>query len=187
MRSGQFGRAGVGAVAGAAVVGLIAGVAAAAGRKAVIQAAEAMTGDWFDVLKAEHLMIAEVFDRLDDTGGGDAAKRLKLLHRLKALIDKHAFQEENVVYPALKHADPDGAAQRLFSEHAEVKTLLYELEIGSPEDVQWTKTLQRLRAAVEAHVREEEDEVFPALRAKLSEEDEARLTALLIRNGVKLA
>jgi hemerythrin superfamily protein len=187
MRQAHPGRAGVGAVAGAAAAGLIAGIAATLGRKAVVQAAEALTGDWFDVLKAEHLIILEFFDRLEFTGDADRTRRLRLLAKLKAALDKHAFEEENVIYPALKHADPGGQAQKLFADHAEMKTLIYELETSPADQPAWGKTLNRLRAAVEAHVRDEEDEVFPQLRERLSEDEDARLTAMLHRNGVKLA
>jgi hemerythrin superfamily protein len=174
-------------VAGAAAAGLIAGVAATLGRKAVVQAAEALTGDWFDVLRAEHLIVLEFFDRLELTSEAEPNRRQRLLAKLKAALDKHAFEEENVIYPALRHAAPGGEAQKLYADHAEVKTLIYELETTPADQPTWAKTLQRLRAAVEAHVREEEDEVFPQLRDRLTEDEDARLTAMLHKNGVKLA
>jgi hemerythrin superfamily protein len=49
------------------------------------------------------------------------------------------------------------------------------------------RTVQQLRRALEAHIREEEDEVFPRLRERLTPEADARLTALMHRAGVKLA
>ena len=127
MQNGQGARTGM-AVAGAAAAGLIAGIAVNAGRKAMTQAAEAMTGDWFDALKAEHLMFMELFDELDTTTPDEVGKRKRLTARIKAAIDKHAFEEENVIYPAIRLSESDEAARKLVLEHAEVKTLLYEIE-----------------------------------------------------------
>jgi hemerythrin superfamily protein len=186
MQNGQATRTGM-AVAGAAAVGLIAGLAATAGRKAVTQAAEAMTGDWFDALRAEHLLVMEMFDDLDATTPDEGPKRKRIAARIKAAIDKHAFEEENVVYPAIKLGESDELAKKLVLEHAEVKTLLYELDSIEPDSMGFMKTVQALRRAIEEHIREEEDEIFPRLRERLSPEADAKLTALLHRAGVKLA
>lgn len=180
-------RAGIGAVAGAAAVGLIAGLVADRGRKAVTQAAEGLAGDWVDVLKAEHLMVIEMFDRLENTAANETGKRTRLLMKIKAALTKHAVQEENVVYPALAKADPSGAAAKLFAEHADLKTTLYELDVMPKDDPQWLPRARALRKIIEDHVREEEDEIFPALRNRLSEEDSAKLTTLMLKEGMKLA
>ena len=185
MQRTQATRAGM-AFAGAAV-GLIAGLAATAGRRAVTQAAEAMTGDWFDALRAEHLLVMEIFDDLDATTPEHTGRRKRLAARLKAAIDKHAFEEENVVYPAISLGESDELARKLVLEHAEVKTLLYELASIQPDSIGFMKTAQALRRALEEHIREEEDEIFPRLRDRLTPEADAKLTALLHRAGVKLA
>lgn len=180
-------RAGIGAVAGAAAVGLIAGLVADRGRKAMTQAAEGLAGDWVDVLKAEHLLVFEMFDRLEGAAANETGKRTRMLIKIRQAITKHAVQEENVIYPALAQADPSGEAAKLFAEHADVKTALYELEVLAKDDPQWMPKARALRHNIEEHARKEEDEVFPALRNQLSDEDSAKLTALMLREGQKLA
>jgi hemerythrin superfamily protein len=185
---GRTGGHSLGMAVGAAAVGLVAGIAASAGRKAAVQAAEALTGDWADVLKAEHLMVAEIFDQIDATASHDAGRRRRLAAKLKVALDKHAFEEENAIYPALRLADPEsGLAQRLVADHGEVKTLLFELDRADPAESDWIRIVRALRSAVEAHVREEEDEIFPLIKRLLSAEDEAALTTALHKNGMKLA
>jgi hemerythrin superfamily protein len=186
MQNGQGARTGM-AVAGAAAAGLLAGIAVNAGRKAMTQAAEAMTGDWFDALKAEHLMVMELFDELDSTTPDDTGKRKKLAARIKAAIDKHAFEEENVVYPAVRLSESDELAKKLVLEHAEVKTLLYEIESAEPGSPSFMKTVQALRRTLEDHIREEEDEIFPRLRERLTPEADQRLTMMLHKAGIKFA
>jgi hemerythrin superfamily protein len=185
MQNGHVNRMGLTLAAGAAV-GVIAGVAALSGRKAVAEAAEAMTGDWIDSLQGEHLLILEVFDDLKATTSLQGVRRRKLLARLRTVIDKHAFAEESVLYPALAAIDPE-AARRSVLEHAEVKTTLYTLETTAPDSRAFVQQLSRLSHAIEAHQREEEDEIFPRLRQSLTFEADTRLTALMHRAGAKLA
>lgn len=188
MQNGRTGRGGLAVAAGAALAGLAAGLAATAGRKAALQAAEAaFSGDWVDALKAEHLEIIEAFDLLDQASADAPAKRRRLARRLKALLDKHAFQEENVVYPAVKLSGALEAAAALVDDHAEVKSLLYLLESASPAAAEWTEVVSGLRLAVEAHIRREEDEVFPALHATLSPRDSAQLTTQMLKAGSRFA
>jgi hemerythrin superfamily protein len=186
MQNRQGARTGM-AVAGAAAAGLIAGIAVNAGRKAMTQAAESMTGDWLDALKAEHLMIMELFDEIDTTTLDEVAKRKRLAARIRAAIDKHAFEEENVVYPAIRLSESDELARKLVLEHAEVKTLLYEVEAAEPNAPSFMRTILALRHLVEEHIREEEDEIFPRLRERLTPEADARMTTILHKAGVKLA
>lgn len=187
MRNGQPGRGGFVVAAGAAVVGLAAGLAASAGRKAAMHAAEAaISGDWIDSLKAEHLDIVEVLDDIDQTGADHPGKRKRLAARLKTLIDRHTFQEESVVYPAVKLSGAIEPAAALVDDHAEVKSLLYLLDKADPAAAAWTETIGGLRVALEAHIRREEDEVFPALCAGLSARESAELTHLMLKAGSKL-
>lgn len=176
----------LGVAVGAAALGIVAGFAASAGRKAVIQAAESLTGDWADLLKAEHLMVAEVFDLILTTPTKNVGRRRRLARRLKATLDKHAFQEENVIYPALKLAEPDGPAAKLFADHAELKVLLYQLGRADPAGGDWLPLVQAIRREFEAHAREEEDVIFPQLRRDLTAEDQAALTSAVQKNGLKL-
>lgn len=189
MQSQGHGRGGAafGAVAGAAAIGLVAGLAANFGRKAVMQGIEGLAGDWFDVLKAEHLLVAELFEKLEQTDETETKKRALIFAKIKHGLSKHAFQEENVVYPALRAADPDGAAKHLADDHFEIKSLLSEGERLPKNDPQFMSAMRRLKTVVEEHVREEEDEIYPAFRAKLSDDQDAELTARMHKEGLKLA
>jgi hemerythrin superfamily protein len=174
-------------MAAAGAVGLVAGLAANFGRKALVQGAESLAGDWVDVLKAEHLMVIELFDKVEETQPDQKTRRAALLSKIKYALSKHALQEENAVYPAMRQADPEGAAEKLFHDHAEIKTYLYELETMPKDDPQWLPRLRAFRRLIEEHVREEEDVVFPAFRETMSEEQNAKLTALMHKEGFKLA
>jgi iron-sulfur cluster repair protein YtfE (RIC family) len=179
-------RTGLWVAAAAAVVGLIGGIAVSAGRRAAAEAVEAMTGDWIDALKAEHLLLVEMFDDLEATHQSDVGKRRRLAQRLRAAIDKHLFQVESVIYPAYAAVDPD-AARKAFAEQAEIKILLYGLDDAAPDSLGFLHAVHRLRRRAEDHMRREEDELFPRLQRALAAGQAAQLTAQMHRAGVKLA
>src|SRR5688500_20235749 len=53
-------------LAGAAALGLVAGLALGRGKKTVAQAATALHGDWFGVLKAEHRAVQKMLKAMTD-------------------------------------------------------------------------------------------------------------------------
>lgn len=173
--------------AAAAAAGVLAGLAAVVGRKAATQAVAAFSGDWFDTLKAEHKTAFGIFDKLQATTDAQVTKRATLLAQLKHALAKHAFEEENVVYPALRDEARAEMADHLNHDHGYVKQYLHDLDSMPKNGAAFLAKVAEFRAALEKHVREEEDEVYPRLRSGLSVEENARLTTALNREGFKLA
>ena len=170
---------------GAAAVGLVAGLALGRGKKTVVQAATALHGDWFGVLKAEHRAVQKLLKAMTDTDFGDAARRTLLLEKIGDALTLHAVKEENVLYPALRAADPDRPAG-LYEDHADMKSLLRELKELAPEDPLWERKAKAFRKLIEAHIKEEEKELFPAFHAGLDDIANEKLTKQLNREGAKL-
>lgn len=50
-----------------------------------------------------------------------------------------------------------------------MKIALFELECTVKHGKDWSRLVSRLRTLIEGHIREEEEESFPALRRALSE------------------
>ena len=89
----------------AALGGAAIGFAANYGRKFLMQGMEATVGDWDEILAAEHDMALAIFDKMLATDETQSFKRKMLLMKLTHALNKHAHQEEMVVYPALREAD----------------------------------------------------------------------------------
>jgi hemerythrin-like domain-containing protein len=173
-------------LAGAAGFGL--GLLAAAGRKAVVQAATFSAGDWFEGLKAEHKLARGMMEKLAETTDDEQAKRAPLVFALQHAIGKHNVQEEYVVYCVLAENDMTEEATDLNSDHFDMKQGLYELEqIGKEQRPGFLAKLAEIRTGFEAHVREEEDDIFPRLHAMLSDEQQKSLTSRMNREGFKVA
>lgn len=80
----------------------------------------------------------------------------------------HAEIEEQVLYPAMREALPDGETlvQEAIEEHQQVKETLAAIEradIPTERD----QLLVKLMSDVRHHVEEEETELFPKLRASV--------------------
>jgi hemerythrin superfamily protein len=176
-----------GLLAAAAVAGAAVGLAANYGRKIMVQGLGAMAGDWAEMLAAEHDAVLALFDRIEATEDSQTWVRAHLLTKVRNALGKHALEEENAVYPALREANEAHDADALNAEHGYVKTYLYELDNMPKSSPEWIDRIRALRDLLEEHMRMEEDEVFPRLRAQLSEEQNAKLSAAVAREGLKLA
>ena len=183
----SWGGGNAGVLAGAALAGAAVGIAANFGRKFLMQMPAAAAGDWFDALKAEHAATLAVFDQLEATNDSQAAMRTALLTKLKYALTKHAHEEEAVIYPALRQANSAHDADALNAEHGYVKTYLYELESMRKDSPDWLARVRDFRAMLEEHIRMEEEEVFPAFKQIMSEEQNAKLTRLMNKEGFKMA
>lgn len=185
-RSGRTGSwaEGKGKLWGALAAGVVVGFAANLGRKAAMQAVTGgATGDWFEALKTEHRIASKLFDLIEATEEDQTVRRGLLLAKLKYSLSRHALEEEDVVYPALREGAQKEVADKLNHDHGYIKTYLYELLEMPKDSPAWIVKLRELRTLVEEHVREEEDDIYPAFHARQSDEQNARLTALLNKEG----
>jgi hemerythrin superfamily protein len=175
-----------GALAGAAAGGAMLAIAANLGRKFLVQSPIA-TDHWAKSLAAEHEQALSTFDKMLATDDGETFKRTMLLGKLAHALDRHAYSEEHVIYPALRESDSISDAETLETEHGEVKEFLYRLKHMDAGDPAWLDTVREFRSAVEAHARMEEDEVFPRLRSEIDDELDDRLTAELAKASFMMA
>jgi hemerythrin superfamily protein len=181
------GNGNAGVIAGAALAGAAIGIAANVGRKLFVQFSSGATGDWLDALKAEHQAALALFDKIEATDDSQTMMRSHLLTKLKYALDRHAVEEENVIYPALREANLAHDADALNAEHGYVKTYLYELETLPKGNPDWLARVRDFRAMIHEHMRMEEEEVFPGFRQSLSPEQNARLTSMMNKEGFKAA
>jgi hemerythrin superfamily protein len=176
-----------GPVIGAALAGMAIGLLANYGRKAIMQGMEAAAGDWDEILAAEHDAALAIFDKMLATDSSQTFKRKLLLTKLTHALDKHAHQEEMVVYPALREANEESDADLLEHEHGQVKTFLYELGAMPADAPNWLEKVRQFRAAVSSHAHMEEEEVFPRFKEGLTDEQNSRVTAMVNRDGFWMA
>jgi hemerythrin superfamily protein len=183
----SWGKQGTGALVGAALAGAAIGIAANFGRKLITQGMSGASGDWDEVLATEHDMTMAIFDKMLATDATQTFKRKMLLMKLTHALDKHSHQEEMVVYPALREANEAADADHLEGEHGYIKTFIYELNEMGADSPTWLDKVREFRQLVSQHAHMEEEQVFPRFKQGLSEEQNARVTSLVNRDGFWMA
>jgi hemerythrin superfamily protein len=107
--------------------------------------------------------------------------------QIKHALAKHAFEEENAVYPALRDSGETEEADSLNHDHGYVKQYLYDLDTMPKDSQAWISKLAAFRETLEKHIREEEETIFPKLQSRLTEEQNSKLTVAMNKEGFKLA
>ena len=176
-----------GPVIAAALGGMAIGLAANFGRKAIMQGLASAAGDWDEMLAAEHDATLALFDKMLATDETQTFKRRMLLTKLCYSIDKHAYEEEMVIYPALREANEAADADHLEHDHGQIKTFIYELGQMPTDAPNWLEKVREFRQLVSAHAQMEEKEVFPRFKQGLDEDQNARITGLVNRDGFWMA
>ena len=125
--------------------------------------------DAFELLKADHKKVAQLFDRLDSANG---KAKLDVFRQIKSELELHTHIEEKIFYPALeKPEETHDLTLEAYEEHKVVKTLLAELAGAKTADDEWQAKAKVLRENVEHHVEEEENELFDKADDALSDEE----------------
>ncbi|TMR31195.1 hemerythrin domain-containing protein [Nonomuraea zeae] len=137
--------------------------------------------DVIDLLQAQHGMIRDLFDEVEQA---PADRRGEAFTRLVRLLAVHETAEEEIVHPYARHKIDGGDAvvEDRLAEEKEAKELLMRMDEAGPDASDFRQNLEILRAAVEAHARSEERYEFPQLRARTSGAERRGMAA-----GVKAA
>ncbi len=183
MKAHQAGR--MIAAAGVAVLGVAAGLAIGRFKRMGVKAHMALTGDWEKQLKSEHAATKKLLKEMADSEPNEGAKRLALLETVHQALTRHAVEEENIVYPALRRVAAPEAVEQLIAEHTEMKTLIRRLQELPAEDPLWAEGAQALKLLVTRHARREEKELFPMLYADQGPDNET-MTKLVRHEGAQV-
>ncbi|WP_236050577.1 hemerythrin domain-containing protein [Nonomuraea cypriaca] len=137
--------------------------------------------DVIELLVAQHAMIRDLFDEVEQAPAGQRGEAFTRLVRLLAV---HETAEEEIVHPyARRKIDGgDGVVDDRLAEENEAKQLLVEMDEMGADAPDFMGKLLMLRAAVEAHARSEERYEFTQLRGHTSVAERRSLAA-----GVKAA
>lgn len=126
----------------------------------------------FDLLIADHRLVAAVFDEMKELleeDEPDAEECKAALMTIDALLTPHARAEERLVYPAFTEGNEDAEdpVAEGYEEHALVHQLMAQIKELTEVDVGWCAKCKVMMDLVEHHVREEEGEQFKAARKGL--------------------
>src|SRR5947209_8903700 len=114
-----------------------------------------------DMLMQDHQEAATMMEQIESAGEGDASV-MTTFNQLKQALTLHTEIEEAIFYPALQNKDETSdQIGEAFEEHQEVKDMLAEMSGLQAGNEEFMSKMTDLREAVEHHVEEEENELFP--------------------------
>lgn len=167
--------------------GVALGVGLAIARRLLVQAPTALADDWVKGLAGEHLAVRNLLGALQRTGRGQSKRRAYLLHKIKTALTRHAIEEENVVYPALRQAGQIAAVEALTREHGDMKFQLFLLDTLLHDHAAFQAALADFMTDLFDHMAREEEDLFPRLRGLLGAAESAKLGSKVNMQGVQFA
>ena len=119
------------------------------------------------LLRADHKLVSDLFFEFEKTRA--TSKKKKLVDQICTALTVHAQVEEEIFYPAVKHALLDKElVPEATIEHATLKALIGQIEGVEPDGEMYDARVKVLSEYVKHHVKEEQNEMFPkAKSAKL--------------------
>ena len=123
--------------------------------------------DAITLLRDDHRTVEKLFKSFEKAGENAAVTKKRLVKSMIEELSVHAAIEEQVFYPAVR-AEVSGTNDEVLEaleEHHIVKWELSELDGLDPADERFGAKVTVLIENVRHHVREEEGQLFPAVRA----------------------
>jgi hypothetical protein len=109
-----------------------------------------------------------VMDRLmgEYLTSNDDQHRERVLKEVVQLVFSHAFAEETVLWPTVRHSVPDGEelTARVEEEHQQINDLVSDIERLPPGDPEREDKVLRAFALIQEDIRDEEDLLLPRLQ-----------------------
>ena len=116
------------------------------------------------LLHADHVLVSGLFEQYEKTQS--TAKKMKLVSEICTELTVHSQLEEEIFYPAVKQALKDKElVPEALVEHASLKELISQVEGVELDGEMFDAKIQVLSEYVKHHVKEEESELFPKVKA----------------------
>jgi|SRR5215813_7960485 len=117
------------------------------------------------LLKQEHVKAKAAFQEIETA---PATQRAALWAKLRPELEKHEKKEETYLYgPAARDPQADRSLKDWETRHhrevEEAEGLIKTISHLDASDPKWLETVKKLHAALESHIREEEQEIWPKI------------------------
>jgi hemerythrin-like domain-containing protein len=118
-----------------------------------------------EMLKDDHDKLQKAFREFEKLDPADIKSCRELVLGACEDLKVHATLEEEVFYPAVREAiDDEELVNEASVEHETAKILIEQLENMDADDPNYHATFTVLAEYVRHHIKEEEGEMFPALK-----------------------
>jgi hemerythrin superfamily protein len=121
------------------------------------------------ILKKDHRVVSGLFWTLRQTPSASARK--SIFNQIEQLLETHTQAEEELFYPAVRNLYTTMAEEQVdeaVRQHQRIRSLVYQVSRTDPGSFEFMSKVNELREAVEQHVEEEENEMFPLAQDNIS-------------------
>jgi hemerythrin superfamily protein len=122
----------------------------------------ARRADALRLLKEDHANVKDLFQQFEKA---QSREKQEIASQICAELTQHAQLEEQHFYPVVRGAiDEESLVEEARVEHDSIKQLIAQIEGSRSADAHFEALVTVLREYVMHHVKEEEGEMFPAVR-----------------------
>lgn len=122
------------------------------------------TPDAIALLRADHKLVTELFEKFDKMKG-DGPQKKALVERICNELTVHTQIEEEIFYPAARGAVRDeDMLDEAQVEHNGAKELISQLRDQQPGEDMYDAKVTVLSEYIKHHVKEEQNEMFPKVK-----------------------
>jgi hemerythrin superfamily protein len=130
------------------------------------------TTDVLELLTAQHQEVDDLIEKIEQ---GDADRRA-LFTELADKLAAHATVEEKIFYPSVMNDETKELLQESVEEHLAIKRVLSDLITMKLDEDEFAAKLSVLKEEISHHAHEEEEEkLFPKVRASMSSDELAAI------------
>ena len=114
-----------------------------------------------EILIQDHRQAISLVEQLEGVRSDERGNR-ETFRDLKAALELHMREEEEIFYPALaEHDEFSDLIEENVPEHQMVRANLAQMSEMSPGDATFQTLLTETKIALETHMENEESEIFP--------------------------
>lgn len=123
-------------------------------------------GNVIDELVTDHREVEDLFGRIAALPSGDKDRKVYADQVTMELV-RHSVAEEAYLYPAVREHVPggDAMADKELEDHAKAEQIMKDLESCDADDPEFDRLIGMLMNEIRSHVADEEENLFPQLRA----------------------
>lgn len=125
----------------------------------------------YQLLKDDHQKVKDLLSELLTLKDDDSYREV-IVEQIRSELIPHSRAEETVFYNSVRAVGSDDIQiMHSFKEHMEAEGLLRLLQVKDSGIGDWKETARKLQDALEHHINEEENEIFPKTKNIFSDEE----------------
>lgn len=126
----------------------------------------------YDALKKDHEKVKMLLQDLVTFQGEEDYPSSEMIDQIRDELIPHARAEEAVFYNSLRSIESaKDEVRHAYREHLEAETLLRTLQLRDKVDLEWRGTAKKLLNALNQHIAEEENKIFPLAQRLFTDQE----------------